>query len=496
MRNIYQTALGLEGLIRNAGVHACAVIMSSEPLTDAIPLWKRAQDGAIITGWDYPSCEAIGLLKMDFLGLRNLTVIGDALDNIKANRGIDLDLDHLPLDDPATYELLSRGDTLGVFQLDGGPMRDLLRRMQPTGFNDIVAVLALYRPGPMGMNAHNDYADRKNGRQPIKPIHPELEEPLKDILAETFGLIVYQEQIMFIAQKVASYSMGKADALRKAMGKKKLEVLEAEYKGFYEGMTNNGFSAAAVKALWDTILPFAGYAFNKSHAAGYGLVSFWTAYLKANYPAEYMAGLLTSVGDDKDKAAVYLADCRRLGITVLPPDVNESVHNFASVGEDIRYGLGGVRNVGANVVQSLIATREEKGAFTDFSDYLHKIDIAACNKKVTESLVKAGGIRLTRASAQGAFPCAVRRGRLGARHQEGRSHGAVRSIRWRGRPRYLGGLCDQGSRRRMGRKAQAGSGTRDAGAVRVRTSAQRRGAPTQQADRYPDPRDPRWRSRQ
>lgn len=390
VRNIYQTALGLEGLIRNAGVHACAVIMSSEPLTDAIPLWKRAQDGAIITGWDYPSCEAIGLLKMDFLGLRNLTVIGDALDNIKANRGIDLDLDHLPLDDPATYELLSRGDTLGVFQLDGGPMRDLLRRMQPTGFNDIVAVLALYRPGPMGMNAHNDYADRKNGRQPIKPIHPELEEPLKDILAETFGLIVYQEQIMFIAQKVASYSMGKADALRKAMGKKKLEVLEAEYKGFYEGMTNNGFSEKAVKALWDTILPFAGYAFNKSHAAGYGLVSFWTAYLKANYPAEYMAGLLTSVGDDKDKAAVYLADCRRLGITVLPPDVNESVHNFASVGEDIRYGLGGVRNVGANVVQSLIATREEKGAFTDFSDYLHKIDIAACNKKVTESLVKAG----------------------------------------------------------------------------------------------------------
>jgi DNA polymerase-3 subunit alpha len=390
VRTIYETARGLEGLVRNAGVHACAVIMSSEPLIDAIPMWKRAQDGAIITGWDYPSCEAIGLLKMDFLGLRNLTVIGDALENIKANRGIDLDMDHLPLDDPATYELLSRGDTLGVFQLDGGPMRDLLRRMQPTGFNDIVAVLALYRPGPMGMNAHNDYADRKNGRQPIKPIHPELEEPLKDILAETYGLIVYQEQIMFIAQKVASYTMGKADALRKAMGKKKLEVLEAEYKGFKEGMTANGFSEGAVKALWDTILPFAGYAFNKSHAAGYGLVSFWTAYLKANYPAEYMAGLLTSVGDDKDKAAVYLSDCRRLGITVLPPDVNESVHNFASVGNDIRYGLGGVRNVGANVVQSIIAGRREKGKYTDFSDYLNKVDITACNKKVTESLIKAG----------------------------------------------------------------------------------------------------------
>ncbi|MEU4343689.1 DNA polymerase III subunit alpha [Nocardia sp. NPDC023852] len=388
---IYETARGLEGLIRNAGVHACAVIMSSEPLMDAIPVWKRPQDGAIITGWDYPSCEAIGLLKMDFLGLRNLTVIGDALDNIKANRGIDLDMDNLPLDDPATYELLSRGDTLGVFQLDGGPMRDLLRRMQPTGFNDIVAVLALYRPGPMGMNAHNDYADRKNERQPIKPIHPELEEPLKDILAETYGLIVYQEQIMFIAQKVASYSMGKADALRKAMGKKKLEVLEAEYKGFHEGMTANGFSEGAVKALWDTILPFAGYAFNKSHAAGYGLVSFWTAYLKANYPAEYMAGLLTSVGDDKDKAAVYLSDCRRLGITVLPPDVNESEQNFASVGKDIRFGLGAVRNVGANVVASIIQARKEKSKFTDFSDYLNKIDAIAASKKVTESLIKAGG---------------------------------------------------------------------------------------------------------
>ncbi|RRR48309.1 DNA polymerase III subunit alpha [Mycolicibacter terrae] len=390
VRTIYETARGLEGLVRNAGVHACAVIMSSEPLIDAIPLWKRPQDGAIITGWDYPSCEEIGLLKMDFLGLRNLTIIGDCLENIKANRGIDLDLDSLPMDDPATYELLGRGDTLGVFQLDGGPMRDLLRRMQPTEFNDIVAVLALYRPGPMGMNAHNDYADRKNNRQAIKPIHPELEEPLRDILSETYGLIVYQEQIMFIAQKVASYTMGKADALRKAMGKKKLEVLEAEYKGFYEGMTANGFSEKAVKALWDTILPFAGYAFNKSHAAGYGLVSYWTAYLKANYPAEYMAGLLTSVGDDKDKAAVYLADCRRLGITVLPPDVNESELNFASVGEDIRYGLGAVRNVGANVVGSLISTRTHKGRFTDFSDYLNKIDIAACNKKVTESLIKAG----------------------------------------------------------------------------------------------------------
>src|SRR5690606_15758842 len=341
-------------------------------------------------GWADPSCEAIGLLKMDFLGLRNLTVIGDAIENIKVNRGIDLDLDTLPLEDPATYELLARGDTLGVFQLDGSAMRDLLRRMQPTGFEDIVAVLALYRPGPMGMNAHNDYADRKNGRQEVKPIHPELEEPLKEILADTYGLIVYQEQIMQIAQKVAGYSLGRADILRRAMGKKKAEVLEAEFEGFEKGMLDNGFSKPAIKALWDTILPFAGYAFNKSHAAAYGLISFWTAYLKANYPAEYMAGLLTSVGDDKDKAAIYLSDCRKLGITVLPPDVNESEQNFASVGTDIRFGLGAVRNVGSNVVASIIAARKEKSKFTDFSDYLNKIDAIACTKKVTESLIKAG----------------------------------------------------------------------------------------------------------
>ncbi len=391
VKKIYDTAVGLEGLIRNAGVHACAVIMSSEPLADAIPVWRRPQDGSIITGWDYPSCEAIGLLKMDFLGLRNLTVINDALDNIKNNRGIDLDMDALPLDDKATYELLARGNTLGVFQLDGGPMRDLLRRMQPTAFDDIVAVGALYRPGPMGMNAHNDYADRKNARQEVKPIHPELADPLKEILSDTFGLIVYQEQIMQIAQKVAGYSLGRADILRRAMGKKKAEVLAEEFTGFEAGMKSNGFTTPAIKALWDTILPFAGYAFNRSHAAAYGLVSYWTAYLKANYPAEYMAGLLTSVGDDKDKSAVYLADCRRLGITVLPPDVNESRHNFAAVGQDIRFGMAAVRNVGHNVVSAIVRAREEKGAFAGFSDYLAKIDVTACNKKVTESLIKAGG---------------------------------------------------------------------------------------------------------
>lgn len=390
VKKIYDTARGLEGVVRQAGVHACAVIMASVPLLDCIPMWKRAQDGALITGWPYPACEEIGLLKMDFLGLRNLTVIGDCIDNIKANRGFDLDLEGLTTDDEEAYKLLARGDTLGVFQLDSGGMRELLKRMEPTGFDDIVAALALYRPGPMGMGAHWAYADRKNGREEITPIHPELEEPLQEILADTYGLIVYQEQIMRISQKVANYTAGQADGFRKAMGKKKPEVLAKEFITFEAGMKSNGFSDAAIKALWDTIEPFASYAFNKSHAAGYGLVSFWTAYLKANYTAEYMAALLTSVADKKDKSAIYLSDCRHLGIHVLSPDVNESALTFQSVGEDIRFGLGAVRNVGEDVVASIVKTREEKGPFTDFSDYLEKIDTLPCSKRVTESLIKAG----------------------------------------------------------------------------------------------------------
>jgi len=387
---IYETARGLEGVVRQAGVHACAVIMASVPLMEHIPMWKRPADGAIITGWDYPACEAIGLLKMDFLGLRNLTVLGDALENVKKNRGETIVLEALDTDNQPVYELLSRGDTLGVFQLDSGGMQELLKRMKPTGFNDIVASLALYRPGPMGVNAHWDYADRKNGRKPITPIHPELEEPLKEILDETYGLIVYQEQIMNISQKVANYTAGQADGFRKAMGKKKPEVLAKEYETFSAGMFSNGYSKEAVDALWGTIEPFASYAFNKSHAAGYALVSYWTAYMKANYAAEYMAALLTSVGDKKDKSAIYLSDCRHLGISVLQPDINESEENFMAVGEDIRYGLAAVRNVGVEVVESIKKTRKEKGAFTSFSDYLDKIELAACNKRITESLIKAG----------------------------------------------------------------------------------------------------------
>ncbi|HEX6497575.1 MAG TPA: DNA polymerase III subunit alpha [Micromonosporaceae bacterium] len=390
VRKVVDTARGLEGLKRQVGVHAAGVILSRDPLLDVIPIWRRDQDGAIITQFDMGACETIGLLKMDFLGLRNLTVLDDCLEAIRTNRGEELVLEQLPLDDKPTYELLARGDTLGVFQLDGGPMRALLRAMVPDNFEDISAVLALYRPGPMGANAHNDYADRKNGRKPVVPIHPELAEPLADILGDTYGLIVYQEQVMAIAQKLAGYSLGKADLLRRAMGKKKKEILDKEFEPFAAGMRANGYSDDAIKTLWDILVPFSDYAFNKAHTAGYGLVSYWTAYLKANYPAEYMSALLTSVGDDKDKSAVYLAECRRMGIKVLPPDVNASNARFSAVGADIRFGLAAVRNVGTNVVESIMRCRREKGAYTDFYDFLRKVDAVACNKKTIESLIKAG----------------------------------------------------------------------------------------------------------
>jgi DNA polymerase III subunit alpha len=390
VQKVVDTAKGLEGLKRQWGVHAAGVILSRDPLMEVLPIHKRELDGAIITQWDMSACENIGLLKMDFLGLRNLTVMDDCLINIKSNRNVDLVLENLELDDKRTYELLGRGDTLGVFQFDGGPMRSLLRSMAPDSFEDISAVGALYRPGPMGANAHNDYADRKNKRKPVVAIHPELAEPLVDILGETYGLIVYQEQVMAIAQHLAGYSLGAADLLRRAMGKKKKEILDKEYVPFSAGMRERGYSDDAVKTLWDILVPFSDYAFNKAHSAAYGLVSYWTAYLKANFPAEYMAALLTSVGDDKDKSAVYLAECRRMGIKVLPPDVNESFARFASVGEDIRFGLAAVRNVGTNVVESIIRTRKEKGAYTDFYDFLRKVEAVVCNKKTIESLIKAG----------------------------------------------------------------------------------------------------------
>ncbi|HEX4190402.1 MAG TPA: DNA polymerase III subunit alpha [Marmoricola sp.] len=390
VRRVVDTAIGIEGLKRQWGVHAAGVIMSSEPLIDVIPLLKRPADGAMITQFDYPTCEALGLIKMDFLGLRNLTVLDDAVKNIKANRDVDIVLEDLELTDLATYELLQRGDTLGVFQLDGGPMRALLRSMRPDQFEDISAVGALYRPGPMGADSHNKYARRKTGREPVEPIHPELAEALEDVLGETYGLIVYQEQVMAIAQKLAGYTLGQADLLRRAMGKKKKSELDKQFETFSGGMLERGYSMDAVEKLWAILLPFSDYAFNKAHSAAYGVVSYYTAFLKANYPAEYMAALLTSVKDDKDKMAIYLNECRRMKIQVLPPDVNESSSSFTPVGNDIRFGLGAIRNVGHNVVDGIVVGRTEKGRYVDFNDFMDKVPSVVCNKRVIESLIKAG----------------------------------------------------------------------------------------------------------
>jgi DNA polymerase III subunit alpha len=390
VKQIIDTAKGIEGLIRQPGVHAAGVIMSAEPLTDHIPVWVRHQDGAVITQFDYPTCEGLGLLKMDFLGLRNLTIMSDAVKAVQANRGIKINLLTLALDDKPTYDLLTRGETLGVFQFDGSGYRTLLRQMKPDNFEDISALGALYRPGPMGVNSHTNYALRKNGQQDITPIHPELADPLREVLEPTYGLVVYQEQVQKAAQVLAGYSLGQADLLRRAMGKKKKEILDKEFVPFQKGCRERGYSDKAIQAVWDVLVPFAGYAFNKAHSAAYGLVSYWTAYLKANYAPEYMAALLTSVGDDKDKSALYLSESRRMGVTVLPPDVNASIATFAAVGKDVRFGLAAIRNVGANVVEAIIAARKSKGEFTTFADFLRKVPQVVCNKRVIESLIKAG----------------------------------------------------------------------------------------------------------
>ncbi|WP_431881739.1 DNA polymerase III subunit alpha [Micromonospora chalcea] len=393
----------VEGYLRQTGVHPAGELISPVPLIDVVPLSRRHKDGLVITQWDMNAVEDLGLVKMDFLGLENLRVVANAVANIKANRDVDVDIETVPLDDPATFELLARGDTLGVFQLDGGPMRALLRSLRPTEFEDLSAVVALYRPGPMGADAHTAYADRKNGRATVEPIHEELAEALDPILADTYGVIVYQEQVIKIAQVVAGYTPARADLLRRAMGKKKKEVLDAEFEGFAAGMLANGFSQDAVDTLWAILVPFADYAFNKSHSVGYGLISYWTAYLKANYPAEYMAALLTSEADDKDKRALYLGECRRMGITVLPPDVNASQRDFTAVGADVRFGLLSVSGVGDGVVEAILRARAERGEAASFADWLAKADPAACKANTVGALIKAGAFDSMGHSRRGLF---------------------------------------------------------------------------------------------
>ncbi|MFT8788174.1 MAG: DNA polymerase III subunit alpha [Bifidobacterium psychraerophilum] len=390
VKRITEEAKGIEGMIRQTGVHACATIMASNPITDTSPLMER-NDGTVTTTFEYHTCETLGLVKMDFLGLSNLTVIRDTLKNIVRNGKEEITIQQIPLDDKETYQLLSRGDTLGVFQLDGDGMRSLLKTLRPDNFNDISALIALYRPGPMDMNSHTNYAKRKNGLQNIVPIHPEVEEPLKDVLDETYGLIVYQEQVQSAARILAGYSLGKADVLRRAMGKKKPEVLAKERVPFFAGMKEHGYSEQAAQAVWDILVPFSGYAFNKAHSAAYGMISYWTAYLKTHYPVEFMAALLQNERTNKDKTALYLGEARRMGIQVLPPDVNESVSEYSAVGDVVRFGLGAIRNVGDKVVADIVSEREgSHGYYVNFVDFVRRVSLNVLNRRSLESLIKAG----------------------------------------------------------------------------------------------------------
>jgi len=396
---VIDVARGLEGLRRQDSIHAAAVVITHEPLTEHLPVQRKPdpngnpEDAPIVTQYEMHGVEQLGLLKMDFLGLRNLSVIEQALDLIEASTGTRPDIDSIPLDDEETLAMLRRGDSVGVFQLEGGPMRALMRSLAPTSFDDVAALNALYRPGPMAANMHNEYADRKNGRKPITHLHPDLEE----VLSDTYGLMIYQESMMRVAQRFAGYSLAEADNLRKACGKKIRALIAAEREKFVAGCQRTGYSPELGTRLFDIIEPFADYAFNKSHAYGYGLVAYQTAWLKAHHPVEYLAALLTSVKDDKDKTAVYLAECRAHSIKVLVPDVNFSEATFTArppseehPGGSIPFGLAAVRNVGTGLVAHIVAERERGGPYRDFYDFCARVDPAVLNKRTVESLIKAG----------------------------------------------------------------------------------------------------------
>jgi DNA polymerase-3 subunit alpha len=407
VKQVVDVALGLEGLRRQDGIHAAAVVITKEPLTDYLPIQRKPEPGEdpeqapIVTQYEMHGVEDLGLLKMDFLGLRNLDVITDTVRLVRATKDPTFDIDTVSLEDPAVFDLLSRGDTLGVFQLESPPMRALLRSLAPTGFGDVSAVIALYRPGPMSVNMHNDYADRKNGRQPVTYIHPDAEE----VLSDTYGLMIYQESVMRMSQRFAGYSLADADNLRKACGKKIRELMAKERAKFEDGCVGTGYGRELGKQLFDIIEGFADYAFNKSHTFGYGLITYQTAYLKAHYPVEYLACLLSSVKTSLEKAAVYLADCRAMGIKVLNPDVNLSASEFIALAPEeapagvilppgspgvIPFGLSAVRNVGEGLVALILDERERNGPFTSFYDFVERVDPAVLNKRSVESLIKGG----------------------------------------------------------------------------------------------------------
>jgi DNA polymerase-3 subunit alpha len=407
VRKVVDVAKGLEGLKRSDGIHAAAVVITKDPLTEYLPIQRKPEAGVdpsqapIVTQYEMHGVEELGLLKMDFLGLRNLDVITDTVAMVRATKDPEFDIDAVVLDDPAVFALLGRGDTMGVFQLESPPMRALLRSLQPTSFEDVSAVLALYRPGPMSVNMHYDYADRKNGRQAVSYFHADA----ADVLGDTYGLMIYQESVMRVAQKFAGYSLAEADNLRKACGKKIRELMAKERDSFESGCERTGYGRDLGKQLFDVIEKFADYAFNKSHTFGYGLVTYQTAYLKVHYPVEYLACLLTSVKSNLDKAAVYLSDARAMGVKVLTPDINRSVMDFAALAPEhvpadvvlpigspgaITFGLSAIRNVGEGLVAQLLAERDEGGPFASFHDFVERVPEPVLNKRTVESLIKAG----------------------------------------------------------------------------------------------------------
>ena len=392
VRKVIDVAKGLEGLRRQDSIHAAAVVITDQPLTEYLPIQRKPESGVdpehapVVTQYEMNGVEELGLLKMDFLGLRTLSIIDEALRLIRETHGLEVDIDHVDLEDGATYELLRAGDSLGVFQLESNPMRALMRSLAPTAFDDVAALVALYRPGPMAANMHNDYADRKNGRKPVDLPHPDL----GGILGDTYGLMIYQEAMMRVAQQIAGYTLAEADDLRKACGKKKRELIAEHRVKFVEGTARNGYEGSLGTRLFDIIEPFADYAFNKSHAFGYGFISFQTAFLKANYRVEFMAAVLTGVKHNLDKAGIYLNDCRQAGIVVEVPDVNRSEVDFCSKEGRIPFGLSAIRNVGEGVVTPIVEERNTNGPYADFYEFCERVPLGILNKRSIEALIKAG----------------------------------------------------------------------------------------------------------
>ncbi|KAF1086406.1 DNA polymerase III subunit alpha [Sporotomaculum syntrophicum] len=377
----------VEGMPRHVSTHAAGVVITQEPLTHYLPLYKAA-DGPLTTQFAKDPVEELGLLKMDFLGLRTLTVIADAVRAIEQNHGVKIKINEIPLDDPPTFELLCRGDAVGVFQLEGSGMRAILKELKPELFEDIIALVALYRPGPLGSGMVDDFIKSKHGEKKVEYLHPILEPILKD----TYGVILYQEQVMRIASDLAGFTLGEADLMRRAMGKKKPEILAGLRLQFTEGAVKNNVDGEIAGQVFDLIEYFAGYGFNKSHSAAYAFVTFQTAYLKANYPVEFMAALLTSVRDNTDKVSAYIEECRRMGIPVLPPDVNISGVDFTAAGDSIRFGLAAIKNVGLNAVKSIIEAKEKGKPYTSFADFCQRVDTRVVNRRVLENLIKSGAL--------------------------------------------------------------------------------------------------------